>query len=78
MGKGRSAKLIEKRNIALWHRWLYWTENKRLRFDDAVKTLANEEFFISEERVITLLRKMINENKSIIPKVGFMGFRKKR
>lgn len=75
MKKGRSSTLIEKRNDALWGRWIYWTETKRLRFDDAVKQLANEEFFLSEERVIALLRQMIKENKKIIPEVGFMGFR---
>ena len=77
MRKGRSAELIVRRNNALWERWLYWTEDKRLRFDDAVRKLANDEFFLSEERVIGLLRQMIKEDKKVVPKSGFKGFRLK-
>lgn len=60
MKKGRSEILIEARNKALCERFIYWTETVRLRFDDAIKKLSQEEFFISEERVMCLLRKGLN------------------
>lgn len=41
-------------------RYLYWTEVKRLRFDDTLKILSEKEFFISEERILAIIRK---ENK---------------
>ena len=52
MRKGRSAELIVRRNNALWERWLYWTEDKRLRFDDAVRKLANDEFFYLKNELL--------------------------
>ena len=48
--KGRSAELVALRDAALVRRYYYWTEVKRLRFDDVFKKLSTEEFFISEER----------------------------
>lgn len=49
MPRGRNKDLIDKRNEALCRRWYYWTEVQRLRFDDALKILSEQEFFISEE-----------------------------
>ncbi len=40
----------------LCHRYHYWTETQRLRFDDTLKILSEEEFFLSEERILTILR----------------------
>lgn len=54
--KGRSQNLINKRNEALIRRYYYWTEVRRLRFDDTLKVLANEEFFLSEERIMQIIR----------------------
>lgn len=56
MGKGRSRDLIEKRNIALLRRYHELTEVNRLRFDDALKVLSEQEFFISEERILAIIR----------------------
>jgi hypothetical protein len=56
MSKGRSKKLIEKRNAALIERWNYWTDVQRLRFDDALNVLSQTEFFISGERVMSIIR----------------------
>ena len=56
MNKGRSKELIEARNRALCERFIYWTETVRLRYDDTIKKLSKEEFFISEERVLCILR----------------------
>lgn len=56
MGKGRSKDLIAKRNIALLLRYHELTEKQRLRFDDALKLLSEREFFISEERILAIIR----------------------
>ncbi|MGL4520814.1 MAG: transposase [Phocaeicola sp.] len=56
MGKGRDKDLIEKRDMALLRRYHYWTEVQRLRFDDALKQLSENEFFISEERIMAIIR----------------------
>ena len=56
MGKGRNKDLIKKRDSKLCARYYYWTEVKRLRFDDALRLLSEEEFFISEERIMTIIR----------------------
>ncbi|MDR0413203.1 MAG: hypothetical protein LBH61_05330 [Dysgonamonadaceae bacterium] len=57
MAKGRDKSLIIKRDESLCRRYYYWTEVKRLRFDDALKILSNEEFFLSEERILAIIRK---------------------
>lgn len=54
--KGRDRELIELRDAALCRRWYYWTERQRLRFDDALKILSRREFFISEERIMAIIR----------------------
>lgn len=56
MAKGRNKELIEKRNQALCRRYHYWTEVQRLRFDDALRVLSEQEFFISEERILSIIR----------------------
>lgn len=62
MPKGRNRELIEKRNEKLAQRWYYWTETQRLRFDDALKILSRQEFFLSEDRVLTIIREYIKEH----------------
>lgn len=57
MGKGRDKELIRLRDEALCRRYYYWTEVQRLRFDDALRILSEREFFISEERIMTIIRK---------------------
>jgi len=56
MSKGRDKKLIRKRNEALLRRYHYLTEKERLRFDDAIRLLSEKEFFISEERILSIIR----------------------
>lgn len=63
MAKGRDKKLIELRDEALCRRYHYWTERQRLRFDDALRILSEREFFISEERIMSIIRRMIRTNK---------------
>ena len=71
--KGRDRKLIELRDAALCRRYYYWTEKQRLRFDDALKILSRKEFFISEERIMSIIRNTSKEfsdvSISAVPKV---------
>lgn len=73
MGKGRDKALIELRDEALCRRYYYWTEERRLCFDDALALLSKQEFFISEERIMTIIRRKCREIKDIqlrpVPKV---------
>ena len=73
MSKGRDKELIELRDEALCRRYYYWTEEKRLRFDDALCILSTQEFFISEERIMSIIRRKCREIKDIqvrpVPKV---------
>lgn len=59
---GRNRQLIERRNEKIAQRWYYWTEKQRLRFDDALKILAYQEFFLSEDRVMKILREYVADH----------------
>ena len=73
MARGRNKELIKQRDEALCRRYYYWTEVQRLRFDDALKVLSEKEFFISEERIMAIIRKKVGELADIairpVPKV---------
>ncbi len=78
MSRGRDKHLIDERDRKLFERYYYWTEVKRLRFDDAIRRLSAEEFFLSEGRVMQIIRRMIRDGVTIdgsIPTAGFSGFR---
>lgn len=66
MNKGRNKILIEKRDMALLRRYHYWTEVQRLRFDDALRQLSENEFFISEERIMAIIRKNCQKVPSLL------------
>lgn len=57
MSKGRNKKLVSLRDEKLIRRYYYWTEVQRRRFDDALRILSEEEFFISEARIMAIIRK---------------------
>ncbi len=63
MAKGRDKELIKLRDEALCRRYYYWTERQRLRFDDALKILSEREFFISEERIMAIIRHKIRTGR---------------
>ncbi len=42
---------IMKRNRVLVARYYYWTELKRRRFDDTIRLLSENEFFVDERTV---------------------------
>lgn len=73
MPKGRDTELIKKRDAALCRRYYYWTETQRLRFDDALRILSEQEFFISEQRIMSIIRRVSREGNieglSPVPKV---------
>lgn len=73
MGKGRNKHLVRLRDEALCRRYYYWTEVQRLRFDDALKVLSEREFFLSEERIMSIVRRKCREGGKIdlkpVPKV---------
>lgn len=73
MPRGRNKHLIEQRNAALIRRYYYWTELQRLRFDDALKILSEQEFFLSEERIMAIIRqacpRMPGTEGAAVPKV---------
>lgn len=78
--KGRDKGLISARDRKLYERYYYWTEVQRLRFDDALHVLSTEEFFISESRIMQIIRKLISEGYEIekgkkLKRPGFCGFR---
>ena len=80
MGKGRDKELITERNKRIYERYFYWTEIKRIRFDDALQILSKREFFLSESRLMQIIREMINSGYSIdgqkmIEKPLFIGFK---
>lgn len=50
--------MVKLRDEALCRRYYYWTERQRLRFDDALRILSEREFFISEERIMAIIRRM--------------------
>lgn len=63
MAKGRDRELIKLRNEALCRRYYYWTETQRLRFDDALRILSEREFFLSEQRIMAIIRKASREGR---------------
>ena len=68
MPRGRNKDLIKARNEKIAQRWYYWTEKQRLRFDDALKILSQQEFFLSEDRILYILREHIKDHPD--PKIS--------
>lgn len=56
--RGRSQQLIHKRDEKLMIRYFYHTEVKRLRFDDVLEVMSNEEFFIEPQTLINRLTRL--------------------
>ena len=61
MKKGRNKELIRLRDRELLRRYYQMTEIERKRFDDTVRILSQEVFFISETRVIEIIQKYYNK-----------------
>lgn len=63
--KGRNKHLISLRDEKLLLRYHYWTEVERLRFDDTLKVLSEQEFFISEDRIMSIIRKHYDKLRDV-------------
>ena len=79
MKRGRNKSLLAARDQRMFERYYYWTEIRRLRFDDAIRKLSEEEFFVSESRVMQVIRRMIQNGATVdgkqIEKPLFTGFK---
>lgn len=79
MAHGRNKDLMSSRDQRMFERYYYWTEIRRLRMDDTIKKLSEEEFFVSESRVMQIVRKMIQNGATVdgkqIERPLFTGFK---
>lgn len=76
MKRGRSKRLVQKRNIKLVERYFYLNEIKRMRSDDALNQLSNDEFFIEVDTILSIIRRYNNyyrdlQNQKSVSKVLF-------
>jgi hypothetical protein len=67
MGRGRDRNLIDRRDEKLLLRYYYWTEVERVRFDDALRILSEREFFLSEERILKIIREKYDAFAQSLP-----------
>jgi len=49
-------RLVENRNKCLLTRYYFLSEIKRLRFDDVLKQLSENEFFLTEKYITNIIR----------------------
>ena len=70
MRRERNGRLIAKRNMKICARFYYWTEVQRLRSDDAVRQLSEEEFFLSEATIVNILRQMQHASAAELKKLA--------
>lgn len=79
MAKGRDKKLIEARNKKIFERYYYWSEVQRLRFDDTIAKLAYEEFFLSDQTVLRIVKRMLMNGEKVngqaLKPSKYLGFR---
>jgi hypothetical protein len=48
-------KRLDARNRVMVARYYYWTERRRRRFDDVLRILSEDEFFVEERTVSNIL-----------------------
>ena len=58
---------LPQRNEALFHRFYFYAEIKRLRYDDCIANLERE-FYITAPRIIVILQAHSDEIKKIVLK----------
>ena len=79
MSRGRNKELINERDRKLFERFYYWSEVKRLRFDDTIRKLSTEEFFLAEAPTLRIVRRMLMEGATVdgksVEKSRRQGFR---
>ena len=65
MARGRNKELINERDRRLFERFYYWSEVRRLRFDDTIAKLSNEEFFLAEATTLRIVRRMLMDGATV-------------
>nr|DAN23598.1 MAG TPA: hypothetical protein [Caudoviricetes sp.] len=79
MSRGRNKELINERDRKLFERFYYWSEVKRLRFDDTIRKLSTEEFFLAEATTLRIVRRMLMDGATVdgkaVEKSRHQGFR---
>ena len=79
MARGRNKDLINERDRRLFERFYYWSEVKRLRFDDTIRKLSTEEFFQAEPTTLRIVRRMLMDGATVdgkaVEKSRRQGFR---
>ena len=61
--RGRSAKLIKRRDELMMIRYFYYTEVKRMRFDDVLRAMSEKEFFIETQTILNRLISLSDKMK---------------
>lgn len=54
--KGRDSKLIQLRDEKLCERFVYHYEVCKIRLDEVLRILSEEEFFLSEQRIWCIIK----------------------
>ena len=79
MSRGRNKERINERDRKLFERFYYWSEVKRLRFDDTIRKLSTEEFFLAEATTLRIVRRMLMDGATVdgkaVEKSRHQGFR---
>lgn len=65
MSRGRNKELLSLRDEKLLRRYYELTEVQNLRFDRALTLLSKDEFFISEARIMAIIRENCQRLKDI-------------
>lgn len=77
--RGRNKELIQERDKKLFERFYYWSEVRRLRFDDTIKKLSEEEFFLCEATTLRIIKRMLIAGETVngeeVKKSRYLGFR---
>ena len=79
----RDSKLREARDQKIFDRYIYWTEVRRVRFDDTIKILSEQEFFLTEYVILSVVRDAIRTGRKSssgqeATSMRFLGFRIKK
>ena len=81
MAKGRDKELVNTRKILIYARYCCWTGVKRVLFVGALRRFCTEECFLSESRIMQIIRDMIQAGVTVdgkrIEKPLFTGFKLK-
>jgi hypothetical protein len=46
---------LDRRNRIVAARYYYWTERRRRRFDDVVRILSEQEFFVNDRTILNII-----------------------